>query len=109
MKSDEILELVRAGFTKEEIMGMQSPADPVSEPETEPEPETDPEPEQDTSGLKPDKNVAEMDAIKATIEAQTKELKQLRDQLIAKKINEGQPGKPSQPSIYDVWAESLNK
>ena len=117
MKSDEILELVGAGYTKEEIADMDGAsapaADPVpaADPEPDPAPAADPEPKQgdDGAALTPNKNVAEMEAIKATIEAQTKELKQLRDQLIAKKINEGQPGKPSQPNIYDVWAESLNK
>lgn len=43
MTTDQVLKLIEAGFTAEEIRGMEKPADP--EPETQPEPEQEPEPE----------------------------------------------------------------
>ena len=122
MKSSEILELVRAGYTKEEIAAMegaaaapdQTPApdadpEPDSEPDADPEP--DPEPDKDDgAALTPNKNVAEMEAIKAQISEQTKALKRLEDKLLENKINTGAKGSPdASNNIYDVWAEALNK
>ena len=121
MKSSEILELVRAGYTKEEIAAMegaaapdQTPA-PDADPEPDPEPDVDPEPDpepdkDDGAALTPNKNVAEMEAIKAQISEQTKALKRLEDKLLENKINTGAKGSPdASNNIYDVWAEALNK
>jgi hypothetical protein len=122
MKSSEILELVRAGYTKEEIAAMEGAA-PAADPEPEQDDTPDQEPdadeqddadeapnEDDGASLTPNKNAAEMDAIKAQIAAQTKALKRLEDQLLEKKINTGAKGSPdASNNIYDVWAEALNK
>lgn len=53
MKPEEILELVRAGYTKEEISGLagEKPA-PAKEPEPEKQPEPVKEPEQNNDMLK---------------------------------------------------------
>ncbi len=121
MKSSEILELVRAGYTKEEIAAMDGGAAPAADPEPDPEPDQEPDADEqadadetseqdDGASLTPNKNAAEMDAIKAQIAAQTKALKRLEDQLLEKKINTGAKGSPdASNNIYDVWAEALNK
>lgn len=122
MKSSEILELVRAGYTKEEIAAMEGTAAPATDPEPDPAPDADPEPDpapaadpepnegDDGAALTPNKNVAEMEAIKAQISEQTKALKRLEDKLLENKINTGAKGSPdASNNIYDVWAEALNK
>lgn len=121
MKSSEILELVRAGYTKEEIAAMEGAAAPDQTPEQDDTPDQDTDadeqgdadeaPEQDDgAALTPNKNVAEMEAIKAQISEQTKALKRLEDKLLENKINTGAKGSPdASNNIYDVWAEALNK
>lgn len=120
MKSSEILELVRAGYTKEEIAAMEgaSAPDQTSEQDDTPDQDTDEgeqdadeAPEQDDgASLTPNKNVAEMEAIKNQISEQTKALKRLEDKLLENKINTGAKGSPdASNNIYDVWAEALNK
>lgn len=122
MKSSEILELVRAGYTKDEIDAMEEAAAPAADPEPDPAPAADPEPDpapaadpepdqgDDGAALTPNKNVAEMEAIKAQISEQTKALKRLEDKLLENKINTGAKGSPdASNNIYDVWAEALNK
>lgn len=122
MKSSEILELVRAGYTKEEIDAMEGASAPIADPEPDPAPAADPEPDpapaadpepdqgDDGAALTPNKNVAEMEAIKAQISEQTKALKRLEDKLLENKINTGAKGSPdASNNIYDVWAEALNK
>ena len=122
MKSSEILELVRAGYTKEEIAAMEgtAAAAPDQTPEQDDTPDQEPDdgehdadeaPEQDDgASLTPNKNVAEMEAIKNQISEQTKALKRLEDKLLENKINTGAKGSPdASNNIYDVWAEALNK
>lgn len=121
MKSSEILELVRAGYTKEEIAAMEgAAAAPDQTPEQDDTPDQEPDadeqdadeaPEQDDgAALTPNKNVAEMEAIKNQISEQTKALKRLEDKLLENKINTGAKGSPdASNNIYDVWAEALNK
>ena len=111
MKSSEILELVRAGYTKEEIAAMDGATAPNQTPAPDADPEPDPEPDKDDgAALTPNKNVAEMEAIKAQISEQTKALKRLEDKLLENKINTGAKGSPdASNNIYDVWAEALNK
>lgn len=124
MKSSEILELVRAGYTKEEIAAMEGAATPDQTPDEDNTPDQEPDaneaPEQDDAdeapeqddgaALTPNKNVAEMEAIKAQISEQTKALKRLEDKLLENKIDTGAKGSPdASNNIYDVWAEALNK
>lgn len=121
MKSSEILELVRAGYTKEEIAAMEGAAAPDQTPDEDNTPDQEPDedeqggaddtPDQDDgAALTPNQNVADMDAIKAQIAAQTKALKRLEDKLLENKINTGAKGSPdASNNIYDVWAEALNK
>lgn len=60
MKTSEILELVRAGYTKEEIAAMDNDAEktehpekkPDPEPEQKPEPKPDSEPDAETKPVK---------------------------------------------------------
>ena len=122
MKSSEILELVRAGYTKEEIAAMEGAAaapdqtpdeddTPDQEPDKDKQGDADEAPDQDDgAALTPNKNVAEMEAIKNQISEQTKALKRLEDKLLENKINTGAKGSPdASNNIYDVWAEALNK
>ena len=45
MKPSEILELIRAGYTKAEIDAMQNDAEKIEHPEPKPEPKPEPSPE----------------------------------------------------------------
>lgn len=133
MDASEILELVRAGYTKDEIAKMSTPnpdGDEHNDSLNDPEPAPDIASEQDNSGAgdgegtgdetpgdnaadpAPDKlnnnpNVAELEAIKAQIAAQTADLKSLKEQLIDKRINEG-TAKKEDINVYDMWADTLN-
>lgn len=133
MNASEILELVRAGYSKEEISKMTTPDgedhnDSLNEPDPAPD-SSAPEHDEtngagDGEGAKgddqngsageatPDQlpnnpNAAELEAIKAQIAAQTADLKSLKEQLIDKRINEGTP-KKDEINIYDFWADTLN-
>lgn len=134
MNANEILELVRAGYSKEEIEKMSTPI-PDGEDNNislnDPEPAPDIASEQDNSDAgdgegsqdddqggegageaTPDQlpnnpNAAELEAIKAQIAAQTADLKSLKEQLIDKRINEG-TAKKEEINIYDFWADTLN-
>lgn len=133
MDANEILELVRAGYTKDEIekMNTPTPGDEHNDSLNDPDPAPDIVPEQDNSGAgdgedskkdekpdgsagdpAPDKlnnnvNAAELEAIKAQIAAQTADLKSLKEQLIDKRINEG-TAKKEDINIYDIWTDTLN-
>lgn len=134
MDANEILELVRAGYTKDEIEKMSTPnpdGDEHNDSLNDPEPTPDIASEQDNSGAgdgedskkdeKPDDNAgdpapdklnnntnaAELEAIKAQIAAQTADLKSLKEQLIDKRINEG-TAKKEDINVYDMWADTLN-
>ena len=131
MDASEILELVRAGYTKDEIEKMNTPdGDDHNASLNEPEPAPNIVPEQDNSGAgdgegsgddnqgdnaadpAPDKlnnntNAAELEAIKAQIAAQTADLKTLKEQLIDKRINEG-TAKKEDINVIDMWADTLN-
>lgn len=132
MDANEILELVRAGYTKDEIekMNTPTPGDGHNASLNDPDPAPDIVPEQDNSGAgdgegsgddnqsdnagdpTPDKlnnntNAAELEAIKAQIAAQTADLKSLKEQLIDKRINEG-TAKKEDINVYDMWADTLN-
>lgn len=133
MDASEILELVRAGYTKDEIEKMSTPnpdGDEHNASLNDPDPAPDIVPEQDNSGAgdgegtgdetpgdnagdpAPDKlnnnaNAVELEAIKAQIAAQTADLKSLKEQLIDKRINEG-TAKKEDINVYDMWADTLN-
>jgi hypothetical protein len=133
MNTNEILELVRAGYTKDEIekMNTPTPGDGHNDSLNTPDPAPDIVPEQDNSGAgegedskkdeKPDgsagdptpeqlpnnPNAVELEAIKAQIAAQTADLKSLKEQLIDKRINEGTT-KKDEINVYDMWADTLN-
>ena len=133
MDASEILELVRAGYTKDEIEKMNTPnpdGDEHNDSLNDPEPAPDIASEQDNSGAgdgegsgdetpgdnagdpAPDKlnnnaNAVELEAIKAQIAAQTADLKSLKEQLIDKRINEG-TAKKEDINVYDMWADTLN-
>lgn len=130
MEASEILELVRAGYSKEEIEKMSTPI-PDGEDHNislnDPEPAPDIASEQDNSDAgdgegdnqndsaadpTPDKlpnnaNAAELEAIKAQIAEQTADLKSLKEQLIDKRINEG-TAKKEDINVFDMWADTLN-
>jgi hypothetical protein len=134
MNASEILELVRAGYSKEEIEKMSTPIPDGDEHNislNDPEPASDIASEQDNSDagdgegsqnddqgeavaadptpeqLPNNANAAELEAIKAQIAAQTADLKSLKEQLIDKRINED-TAKKEDINIYDMWADTLN-
>lgn len=69
MNFDQIMKLIDAGFTKEEIMGFSAPGND-SKPENEPNPANDPKPSNDPKPA--DDMSAVLAAIKATNENITK-------------------------------------
>lgn len=130
MEASEILELIRAGYTKEEISKMDTPSGDehiisLNDPEPAPDSSTpehdetndagDGEEPQDNAGAAdpaPDKlpnntNATELEAIKAQIAEQTADLKSLKEQLIDKRINEG-TAKKEDINVFDMWADTLN-
>ena len=114
MKSSEVLELVRAGYSKEEIAAMDGAAAPVkTDPEPEAPIETDPEPEAPAADEIPaqavnnNTDLMELTKLKAQIDEQTKELKQLKSKLIEDNINKG-VATPGTQSVADFWADRLN-
>lgn len=118
MKSSEVLELVRAGFSKDEIAAMDSAAAPAKDADPEPDAGSEPDTEPDAqpaadeipaAAVNNNTDLMELTKLKAQIEEQTKELKQLKSKLIEDNINKGVSTTAStKDSVYDMWAERLN-
>lgn len=76
MNANDILELIRAGFTKDEIMSLTSTQEPAAAPQPatpEPTPEPDPEPTPDPSTGESNNDVnAAIAALTKQVEALTK-------------------------------------
>lgn len=102
MKIEELLELVRAGYTKEEISALTAP--PAAEPE-EPEPESEPEPEEKpapAAGPDPFKFENELKEIRASIADMVKNFQ-------AANVQKARMDSPkSNDSAEDILAEWLN-
>ena len=89
MKVEEVIKLIDAGYSKEEIDKMLQP-EPEPKPKTEPDPEPDPEP-------KPE---PEIDPV-------LKELQDLKKAVYAMNIMNS--AQPEQKSVDDILAASLKE
>lgn len=124
MDINTIITLLNAGYTKEDIDGMvNSTADPDPTPaasETVTETETDHNTQNtvsestDTvevpvpSQLSDNSELKAIDELKAIIAEQTKDIAQLKSQLVTKNINTiSQPTPSNTQTIYDVLAGSI--
>lgn len=69
MKIDQIMKLLDAGYTKEEIAALTSDPEPAPEVKPEPEVKTDPEPEPPAPETEPaaDQTVTRLDALEKSI------------------------------------------
>ena len=102
MKIEELIELVRAGYTKEEIQALTAP--PAAEPEPEPAPEPEPEPEKPAPAAGPDtfKYENELKEIRASIADMVKNFQ-------AANVQKARMDSPkSNDSAEDILAEWLN-
>lgn len=93
MKVEEVIKLIDAGYSKEEIDKMLQP-EPDPEPKTEPEKEPDPEPK-----TEPKKEPA--------VDPVLKELQDLKKAVYAMNIMNS--AQPEQKSVDDILAASLKE
>lgn len=104
MNVEQIIKLLDAGYTKEDIEKMNQPAqDPAPAPETKPEqaqPEPAPAPE-----TKPEEKKTESEPVNNQM---LKELQDLKKAVYAMNImNSSQPGQPE--SVDDILAKALKE
>ena len=93
MKVEEVIKLIDAGYSKDEIDKMLQP-EPEPKPKTEPDPEPDPEPKTEP---KPE---PEIDPV-------LKELQDLKKAVYAMNIMNS--AQPEQKSVDDILAASLKE
>lgn len=109
----DVIELVKAGFTKDEILAMTSagsdpaPKEPAPAPDPEPEKEPEKEPEQKpapAAAPKPDQTPAGTSQFDMLLE----QMQKLSNQIITNNINtQDISGKPAR-SDDDILAEVIN-
>ena len=101
MKIEELIELVKAGYTKEEIKALTAP--PAAEPEPEPaEPEPEPEKPAPAAGPDPFKFENELKEIRASIAEMVKNFQTAN-------VQNARMGEPkTNDSADDILAEWLN-
>ena len=93
MKVEEVIKLIDAGYSKDEIDKMLQP-EPEPKPKTEPDPEPDPEPKTEP------KKEPEVDPV-------LKELQDLKKAVYAMNIMNS--AQPEQKSVDDILAASLKE
>ena len=93
MKVEEVIKLIDAGYSKDEIDKMLQP-EPEPKPKTEPDPEPDPEPKTEP------KAEPEIDPV-------LKELQDLKKAVYAMNIMNS--AQPEQKSVDDILAASLKE
>lgn len=78
MKPDELLELVRAGFTKDEIFGLEQGTEPITDPDpvSDPVPDPVPDPSQDLASDPKTEPLPQVD-VNAALAALTKQVENL--------------------------------
>lgn len=105
MKSEDVLALINAGFTADEVRRMLEPEqaieptpvpEPASEPAPDPEPAKAPVPDQDPVQLL------------QTIEALRQQIEDLRSTFSAAAVRQDNFGGPEKESVGDVLAAIIN-
>lgn len=107
MNPSEILELVRAGYTKDEINQMTAPAPvPVPEPTPEPVPDPEPQPAPAPADPGPEPTPSEPEpTIKDVLQGIAKLTSAIQANAIAQSIVPG--GNPNAPRAEDALAEII--
>lgn len=93
MKVEEVIKLIDAGYSKDEI-------DKMLQPEQEPKPKTEPDPEPDPEPKTEPKKEPEVDPV-------LKELQDLKKAVYAMNIMNS--AQPEQKSVDDILAASLKE
>lgn len=110
MNANDILELVRAGFTHDEILGMTTQKDPTPEPTPTPEPDPTPAPDPEpTPAPEPGTGKTEPDVM-AAIAALTSQVETLtKAQQAANRAQSGsQVGRLMNETTEDILAGLIN-
>lgn len=107
MKSSEILELVRAGYTKAEITAMEADQTPEVEQEENIEPEPVPDVKEESAANQPAQPAAD-DGVKDQMAMLIKAVEQMSNRIISNNINstvtEGEPER----GVSDILAAVIN-
>lgn len=101
MNIEQIIKLIDAGYTKEDIQAM------MEQPKATPAPaqETQPEPKNETPAEKPEEKKTESEPVNNQM---VKELQDLKKAVYAMNImNSSQPGQPE--SVDDILAKALKE
>lgn len=102
MNVEQIIKLLDAGYTKEDIEKMNQPA---AEQKKDPEPETKKDPEPETKpGTKPEEKKPESEPVNNQM---LKELQDLKKAVYA--MNIMQSKQPEQQSVDDILAKALKE
>ena len=103
MNTENVLALINAGFTVDEVRRMmadpaepEAPAEPAPAPDSEPEPAPDPAPAQDPVELL------------QTIEALRQQIEDLRSTFSAAAVRQDNFGGPDKESVGDVLTAIIN-
>ena len=78
MKPDDILKLINAGYTKEEIQAMEPHEDPATEPKKEPE---EPKKEPEEPPQEPAQDITALDEVRNELQKTQKQLSDLVRQM----------------------------
>lgn len=112
MKTSEILELVRAGYTKEEIAAMDNDAEKIEHPEKKPEPEPEPEkeiePKPDSGPDAETKPVKVESETEKLVKALGLKLEALTSAIQTSNVNNVEQGGNNQLTTDDVIAQIIN-
>ena len=103
MNANEILELIRAGFTKDEILGLTS-TEPTPAPDPEPTPAPDPEPTPEPTPV-PSSDSTD---VNAAIAALTKQVEELTKAQQAANRSHSQVGRLMNETTDDILAGLIN-
>lgn len=102
MNVEQIIKLLDAGYTKEDIEKMNQPA---AEQKKDPEPETKKDPEPETKpGTKPEEKKPESEPVNNQM---LKEMQDLKKAVFA--MNIMQSKQPEQQSVDDILAKALKE
>ncbi len=103
MKSEDVLALINAGFTADEVRRMLEPEQaPEPAPTPEPAPAPDPEP---ALAPEPEKDPVEL---LQTIEALRQQIEDLRSTFSAVAVRQDNFGGPDKETVGDVLASIIN-
>lgn len=107
MKSSEILELVRAGYTKAEITAMEADQTPEVPQEENIEPEPVPDVKEESAANQPAQPAAD-DGVKDQMAMLIEAVEQMSNRIISNNINQTVTDGVPQRGVSDILAEVIN-